>query len=88
MTNARTLTVCQEDLKSIGNTFFEENGYLAIISDLATVHIEEILLREILKCYGDYEIVEASEHVWENGVLDVKLTTNLPYKECEAVLLK
>ena len=86
MTNPRTLTVCQEDLKSIGNTFFEENGYLVIISDLATVHIEEILLREILKCYGEYEIVAADKHVWENGVLDVKLTTNLPYKMCEEVL--
>lgn len=86
MTNARTLTVYQEDLKSIGNEHLGEAGYLSVVCDLETVHIEEIMLREILKCFGDYKITAAVDHVWECGVLNVKLTTNLPFDIARKVL--
>ena len=51
--------------------------------DLTNSNIEKILLRSILKCFGDqYQIVKITE-IWENGkaseVHNIILTTNLPY---------
>lgn len=82
----RSLTVCQEDLKSVGNTFYVEKGCLSVICDLHTAHIEEILLREILKCFGEFEITGAEDFEWTTGVLDIKLTTNLPISLCSDII--
>jgi len=86
MKNGRALTVYREDLKSIGNTSFGEAGYLSVICDLETVHIEEILLREILLTFGDYRITSATDFTWETGVLNVRLTTDLPYDIAREIL--
>ncbi len=74
------MNVYKSDLEKIGNTQYPENGLLTIICDLETVNIEEILLREILKEYGDYKITSSEDFEWENGDLNIIVYTNLPVK--------
>lgn len=77
--------VTKEDIKKIGNTKYNEGGFLAIVCDEDTSNIEEILLRSILKCFGDdYKVIKAEDYIWEdiNGeeVYDILFITNLPYE--------
>lgn len=77
----------KNDIKKIGNTAYNEDGFLAIICDSDTANIEEILLRNILKCFGEeYKIVSAEDFEWD-GVegCDICYTTNLPYELFEEV---
>lgn len=76
MTN---LTLEKSDLKKIGHTLFSEDGNVAIVCDLATANIEEILLRNVLKCFGDYKIVSTEDCDDDS----IEYVTNLPY---EAIL--
>ena len=79
------IEVTKEDIKNIGYACYNESGFLAIMCDGDTCNIEEILLRSILKCFGDdYKVVKAEDDVWEdiNGeeVYDILFITNLPYE--------
>lgn len=87
------LQVEKSDIKNIGHTVFEEDGNTVIICDIRTVNIEEILLRNILKCFGDdYEITSADDYWYEtedgDEDVDIIFTTNLPYKEYNSVYEK
>ena len=43
-----------DDIRKIGGTICEgDNGFTHFLCDTATANIEEILLRSILKCFGD-----------------------------------
>jgi hypothetical protein len=84
------IEVVKEDIKKIGNTKYNEGGFLAIVCDGDTSNIEEILLRTILKCFGDeYKVIKAEDDVWEdiNGeeVYDILFITNLPYEIFEKI---
>ena len=79
------IVVVKEDIKRIGHTCYNEGGFLAIVCDGDTSNIEEILLRTILKCFGDeYKIIKREDDIWEtiNGeeVYDILFITNLPYE--------
>lgn len=79
------IEVTKEDIKNIGHTCYNEGGFLAIVCDGDTSNIEEILLRSILKCFGDeYKIIKREDDIWEtiNGeeVYDILFITNLPYE--------
>lgn len=79
------IEVVKEDIKRIGHTCYNEGGYLAIMCDGNTSNIEEILLRSILKCFGDdYKVIKTEDYVWENingeEVYDILFITNLPYE--------
>ena len=79
------LDVQKEDIKNIGYAWYNEDGFLAIMCDGDTSNIEEILLRTILKCFGDeYKVIKAEDDIWEdiNGeeVYDILFITNLPYE--------
>ena len=79
------IEVTKKDIKKIGHTCYNEGGFLAIVSDGNTSNIEEILLRSILKCFGDeYKVIKAEDYIWEsiNGeeVYDILFITNLPYE--------
>ena len=79
------IDVKKEDIKKIGNTKYNEGGFLAIICDGDTCNIEEILLRSILKCFGDdYKVIKTEDYIWENDeeevVFDILFITNLPYE--------
>ena len=85
--NIMNVQVEKADIKKIGNTAFNQNGNLAIVCNGETSNIEEILLRSILKCFGDdYKVVSAEDFEWD-GVegCDICFTTNLPYELFEEV---
>ena len=84
------IEVVKEDIERIGNTMYNEGGFLAIICDGDTSNIEEILLRSILRCFGDdYKVIKAEDYIWEdiNGeeVYDILFITNLPYEIYEKI---
>ena len=70
-----------DDIEKIGTTTFGgDDGFTHILCDLSTANIEEILLRNILKCFGDeYEILACEDFEWENGVEQIEFVTNLPW---------
>ena len=79
------IDVKKEDIKKIGNTKYNEGGFLAIMCDGDTCNIEEILLRSILKCFGDdYKVIKTEDYIWENDegevVYEILYVTNLPYE--------
>ena len=85
------IEVVKEDIKRIGHTCYNEGGYLAIMCDGNTSNIEEILLRSILKCFGDeYKVIKREDYIWEdiNGeeVYDILFITNLQYEIFEKII--
>ena len=76
--------VTADDIKMIGNTQFkdEETGFLSIICDINTVHLEEIFLRSILRCFGNqYVITDTEDFIRENDgkeEVEILVKTNLP----------
>lgn len=85
------LNVKKEDIKKIGHTCYNENGSLAIICDGETSNIEAILLRSILKCFGDeYKVIKSEDHIWGdiNGeeIYDILFVTNLPYEMYKKII--
>ena len=79
------IDVKKEDIKKIGNTKYNEGGFVAIMCDGDTCNIEEILLRSILKCFGDdYKVIKTEDYIWENDegevVYEILYVTNLPYE--------
>lgn len=73
----KNVSLKKSDLKLIGHTCYEESNNFAVVCNWRTCGIEKILLRNILKCFGqEYEII--SEVV---GFEDVIYITNLPYEE-------
>ena len=85
------IQVEKEDIKRIGYTCYNEDGFLAIICDGDTYNTEAILLRSILKCFGDeYKVIKSEDHIWKSTkgeeVYDILLITNLPYEKFEMIL--
>ena len=79
------IDVKKEDIKKIGHTCYNESGFLAIVCDGDTCNIEEILLRSILKCFGDdCKVIKTEDFIWENDegevVCEILYVTNLPYE--------
>lgn len=77
------LDLRKEDLNKIGNTKSSKNGFLCIICNSETANIEEILLRNILKLFGEYEILEINDFAWseedaDNLKFDIEMITNMP----------
>jgi len=82
--------VTKEDIKKIGYACYNEGGFLAIMCDGDTCNIEEILLRSILKCFGDeYKVIKTEDFIWENDegevVCEILYVTNLPYEFFEKI---
>ena len=85
------IEVTKEDIKKIGYACYNEGGFLAIVCDGDTFSIEEILLKSILKCFGDeYKVVKAEDDIWETfkgeEVYDILFITNLPYEIFEKII--
>lgn len=73
------IEVEKSDLLKIGVGKLNQNGFLAVECDLSlNYRLEEIFLRNILKCSGEYHIVDeyADE---ENNV--IVFLTDLPFEE-------
>lgn len=71
----------KSDLKKIGGTHYSKDGNLHILCDISTANIEEVLLRNILELFGDYEIKDAFDFEWDNGDMNIEFVTNLPWDE-------
>lgn len=70
----------KSDICKIGHTGFNEGGKTTILCNIGTANIEEILLRNILKCFGEnYKIVESKQLVYPQTT-DIEFVTNLPYE--------
>ena len=85
------IEVTKGDIKKIGNAKYNEGGFLAIMCDGDTCNIEEILLRSILKCFGDdYKVIKTEDYIWENDeeevVFEILFITNLPYEIFEKII--
>ena len=84
------IEVVKEDIKKIGYACYNEGGFLAIMCDGDTSNIEEILLRSILKCFGDdYKVIKTEDFIWENDegevAYEILFVTNLPYELFEKI---
>lgn len=84
------IEVVKEDIKKIGYACYNEGGFLAIMCDGDTCNIEEILLRSILKCFGDdYKVIKTEDFIWENDegevAYEILFVTNLPYELFEKI---
>ena len=85
-----TIEVEKEDIRKIGNTWYNEDGFLAITCDGETANIEEILLRNVLKCFGkEYHIVSAEDFIWQDDdgddVYEIEFITNLPIEKFDEI---
>ena len=85
------LDVQKEDIKKIGYACYNEGGFLAIVCHDDTTEIEEILLRSILKCFGDeYKVIREEDYKWNDDnadeVYEALFVTNLPYEMYEILL--
>jgi hypothetical protein len=70
-----------DDIKKIGKAIYEgDNGFTHFICDTATANIEEILLRSILKCFGDdYRILAAEDFYLDDDDVQIEFKTNFPW---------
>ena len=71
------LEISKSDITRIGHTCHSKDGFLEIFCKPDTANIEEILLRNILKCFGkDYRIISRDDESMDS----VSFFTNLPYE--------
>ena len=82
------IQVEKSDIWKIGRGCWgNEGGYLAIDCNVSNVNTDEILLRSILKCFGDdYTVTDTLEYINENDqdLIDgYMLVTNLPFEMFE-----
>ena len=80
------IEVEKSDIWKIGRgCWSNEGGYLAIDCDVSNVNTDEILLRSILKCFGDdYTVTDILEYVNDEDMIDgYMLVTNLSFEKFE-----
>ena len=72
------IQVEKKDIECIGHTSYNNNGNLAVICSVDTSSIENILLRNILKCFGEeYKIIaDYDTDSEEIGNSDIVYETN------------
>lgn len=81
----RTIDVYKEDILTIGHSILpNEEGFVVIACLDNTYLLLEILLREILKCFGEEYTITNKEDIYtdkinKDGFLYTAFTTNLPW---------
>ena len=83
------IQVKKTDICNIGYEHLNEGGFLAIVCHDDTTEIEEILLRSILKCFGDeYKVIDVKDYVLNevDEVYDGMIITNLPYEIYDMII--
>jgi len=81
--NLCPVMVSKQDIDRIGKNVFPDYGCVAFVCGVEHANIEYILLRSILKCYGDYNIVSEEDY----GDDGIRYQTNLPFEIYEAATL-
>ena len=78
------LQVTGKDIKNIGYKVFDNEGYLTIVTEGSCYGVENILLRNILRCFGDdYKVTDSYDYERpdepeDSDEMDVARDTNLP----------
>lgn len=75
--------VTKKDIFNIGMVI-EKNGKVGIAIDTKIALLSGIVLKSVLKCFGDYKIVDSDEILGNNCYL-VRYYTDLPYEELDRV---
>lgn len=79
------VTVEKRDIYKMGHTLYNDEGHVSIICNGDLSQISEILLRSILKCFGeDFKIVSVEDSYHPNNTdlpTEIKFITNLPYEQ-------
>ena len=79
------IQVEKEDIQIIGHTAYEEDGNTTIICDSKYDGFSYLFLKNILKCFGPYEIIDSYELFADEqdilSVTDRVFKTNLPFKD-------
>ena len=83
------IEVEKKDIHLIGHTAYCKDGNLVISVDTKDSNLSYILLRSILKCFGNYQIVDTYETFEDvDDLLSVKdrvFVTDLPYSEYTSI---
>ena len=80
------LQVKQSDIHGIGYKTINNNGFLTIVTDGSCYGLEDIFLRNILRCFGEqYKVTdsydfERPDEPEGSGEMDVAWDTNLPWE--------
>ena len=80
------LKVQGKDINNIGYKVFDNEGYLTIVSEGSCYGLEDILLRNILRCFGeDYTMTDSYDYErpdepGDSEEMDVAWDTNLPWE--------
>ena len=77
------IEVEKSDIKLIGHTIFNMNGYAAFACNATNCGIERILLRNILRCFGNDIAIIDSEDDWNDEgtqIEGITYITNLSYE--------
>lgn len=82
----KNVEVKKEDISLIGHTVYNDNGFTTFICSIDKAKIEYLLLRDILKCFGnEYCIITTGERFKDENdlstVTDRVFVTNLPFSE-------
>lgn len=84
---------CSADILNIGYHAFNENGKLHILTNHRNAGLEVKVLSEILKCFGNYTVVDVDEYYGdmdasfcdENGEVEYflvdEIMTDLPWED-------
>ena len=80
------LQLFKEDITLIGHTSYNQNGMLTIVCSINSARFEYLLLRGILKCFGEsYKVTDTYEILKDErdllSVSDRVFVTNLPYEQ-------
>ena len=83
------IQVEKEDILLIGHTAYEDDGNVTIICDTRYSGFSYLFLKNILKCFGPYEIIDSYEKFTDEqdllSVTDRVFRTNLPFKDYLAI---
>ena len=80
------IQVEKKDISRVGHTSMDVQGYLVALCSEETAGIDYIILRNVLKCFGeDYEIVAEYKDELEH---DVAYATNLPWSLYEETVFE
>ena len=80
------LQVTGKDINNIGYKVFDNEGYLTIVTGGSSYGLEDIFLRNILRCFGEqYEVpnsydFERPDEPKDSDKMDVAWDTNLPWE--------
>lgn len=81
------MQVNKSDILRIGHTAFKYEGNVSFYCYSITADIEEMLLRNILKCFGDYRITGRIDYLRGKGCDEYQLETDLPWEVYSEVRL-